>query len=74
MHQFGFKKTTLHCNGLLCSETCHRLLYRNNGSHVIACFLDLSKAFDRVNHKTIFTKLARLNIPGNLLKNCDMLV
>ena len=41
---------------------------RNNGRYVFACFLDLSKAFDRVNHKTLFTKLARLNIPGNLLK------
>ena len=42
--------------------------YRNNGNYVFACFLDLSKVFDRVNHKTLFTKLARLNISGNLLK------
>ena len=67
MHQFGFKKQ--HSTVMGCS-VLKRVIdyYRNNGSYVLACFLDLSKAFDRVNHKTLFTKLARLNIPGNLLK------
>ena len=67
MHQFGFKKQ--HSTVMGCS-VLKRVIdyYRNNGSYVFACFLDLSKAFDRVNHKTLFTKLAKLNIPGNLLK------
>jgi len=42
--------------------------YRSNGSYVFACFLDLSKAFDSVNHKTMFKQLIDLKFPANLVK------
>jgi len=38
--------------------------YRDNGSNVYVCFLDASKAFDRVNYNILFNKLAKRNIPG----------
>jgi hypothetical protein len=40
----------------ICVETYCRLLYRQ-GSHVFTCFLDFSKAFDKVNYWKLFNKL-----------------
>ena len=37
--------------------------YIRNGSPVFACFLDASKAFDRVNHWTLYNKLVDRNTP-----------
>jgi len=31
--------------------------YRQNGSHVFACFIDFNKAFDNVNYWLLFYKL-----------------
>ena len=31
--------------------------YRGNNSSVLMCFIDASKAFDRVNHRKLFVKL-----------------
>jgi len=41
--------------------------YVNNGRTVSICSLDLSKAFDKVNHHALFTKLMKRNIPNELL-------
>ena len=65
-NQFGFKKL-LGCN--------HAILALKNivsgllkcGSTVNLCSLDLSKAFDKVNHHALFLKLMKRNIPSQLL-------
>lgn len=60
--QFGFKaehSTTLATYVL--KETVN--FYTSHGSPVYACFLDASKAFDRVCHSTLFRILADRGVP-----------
>ena len=66
-YQFGFKAG--HSTSLGCSVLKQVInYYRTNGSYVFACFLDLSKAFDSVNHRTMFQQLTALKFPANLVK------
>ena len=55
-HQFGFK--TKH-SADICIFTVKSIIkyYTGHNTPVYTCFLDASKAFDRVNHWTLFTKL-----------------
>jgi len=39
-----------------------------DGNTVNMCAIDLSKAFDKVNHKGLFTKLLKRHIPTELLE------
>jgi hypothetical protein len=60
--QFGFKK------GRGCREaiyTLHGVVkhINNNGSTAVLCALDISKAFDKVNHFGLYIKLMQRNIP-----------
>jgi hypothetical protein len=41
--------------------------YINNGSNVLGCFLDASKAFDRVDHGLLFQKLEKRGFPPAIL-------
>ena len=61
-HQFGFKSShsTDMCIYAL-KETIH--YYLNHSSNVFACFMDASKAFDRVNYWTLFAKLCDRDFP-----------
>jgi len=63
-NQFGFKK------GVGCSfaiRTVGNIVdsYIRGGSTAYLCAIDLSKAFDKVNHHALFLKLMRRHIPTN---------
>jgi len=65
-NQFGFKK------GRGCTHTmyaCRNIIdhFVNSGSTVNLCTLDLSKAFDKVNHHALFLKLMQRRLPAVLL-------
>jgi len=65
-NQFGFKK------GSGCSYAIRTVRgivdsYIQGGSTANLCAIDLSKAFDKVNHHALFTKLMKRFIPNELL-------
>ena len=66
-NQFGFKKghSTDHCIYVLKNVIQY---YRSYNSPVYTCFLDASKAFDRVNHWTLFKKLLNRGVPILLVR------
>ena len=65
-HQFGFKKHTGCCHVVFSVRNVidH---YVSNGSTVNVCTLDLSKAFDRMNHYVLFVKLMEKKLPSKIL-------
>ena len=66
-NQFGFKKahSTDQCIYVL-KEVVQ--LYKSLNTCISVCFLDASKAFDRVNHQRLFEKLDNRGIPGYILR------
>ena len=42
--------------------------YIHNGSAVLGCFIDASKAFDMVDHGILFQKLLDIGLPLHLLR------
>ena len=60
--QFGFQQdtSTNMCTWLVV-ETIEYFL--RNGSDVFACFMDMTKAFDKVQHSKLFWKLVEKGIP-----------
>jgi len=64
--QFGFKAG--HSTGL-CTNVFKNVIsyYTQRGSHVFACFVDFSKAFDTVNYWKLFNKLLDDNINRSIV-------
>ena len=65
--QFGFKKATGCAHAIYTAQTTIEYFTSNN-STVNLCSLDLSKAFDKVNHHLLFIKLIERNVPVNFIK------
>jgi len=66
-YQFGFKSghSTSMCAGAVKKVINY---YTSNGSHVFACFVDLTKAFDRLNYWILFSQLLSDGMDVNLVK------
>ena len=70
--QFGYREGTSTLMAVaLFKETISK--YISEGSTVYTCFLDLSKAFERVNHRKLLPKLKNLNVPPYILKLLEVL-
>jgi len=65
--QFGFKEK-LGCNHAIFCVRNVIDYFVENGSTVNICCLDVSKAFDRLNHNCLFYKLLKKNVPLLLVK------
>jgi len=65
-NQFGFKKESS-CAHAVFTLRCAINHYVSLGTTVNICALDLSKAFDKMNHHGLFLKLMEKHIPVNLL-------
>ena len=65
--QFGFKagSSTSLCTGLVKNIVSR---YIHNGSNVLGCFLDASKAFDLVDHGKLFSKLLQRGLPYPIVR------
>ena len=66
-NQFGFKSNS---STDLCVFSLKQLIdyYRNNESPVYLCFLDASKAFERVPHNILFSKLFERKVPHIVIR------
>ena len=65
--QFGFKPgySTDLCSGVLRNVVSQ---YIHKGFKVYSCFLDATKAFDRVNHEVLLKLLLKQQIPCAILR------
>ena len=61
-NQFGFKKNL---STDMCVFTLKHIVdfYSSHSSPVYICFMDASKAFDRINHNLLFQKLLKRKVP-----------
>jgi endonuclease/exonuclease/phosphatase family metal-dependent hydrolase len=65
-NQFGFRPHVSTESAILCLKQTVKY-YTDRKTPVYACFLDLSKAFDRVEYKLLWDKLKGVNLPPELV-------
>ena len=66
-NQFGFKeKHSTDMSIFLLKEIIR--YYQSHGSAMFVCFMDASKAFDRIDHDLLFQKLSARNVPIYLIR------
>ena len=66
-NQFGFKRK----HGTdMCIYALKDIIsnYRNHNSTMFLCFIDASRAFDRLNHFKLFTKLCHRGVPSYIIR------
>ncbi|MFM2293446.1 MAG: hypothetical protein RIS29_3259, partial [Bacteroidota bacterium] len=66
-NQFGFKKNSSCSHAIYCVRQAVNN-FIDSGSTVNLCALDLSKAFDKMNHCGLYIKLMDRNVPNCLLE------
>ena len=69
-------------NGFRRDRSCEDHIYsltsilrnrKNEGRDTYTCFVDMAKAFDRVNRDILFIKLANIGVSGNMLESIKTL-
>ncbi len=65
--QYGFRPRR-NCEDLLLASVDKWQTALDEGKFVVAAFLDISKAFDNVDHQTMLLDLAKLNFAGSVLQ------
>ena len=65
--QFGFK-SKLGCSNAIYTLRCVIDYYIKHNSTVNVCMLEMSKAFDKVNHHALFAKLMKRGVPVEFLR------
>ena len=64
--QIGFRKHCRTSGNILTLKTLIDKAFKAS-SHLFACFVDLSKAFDTINRQALFHKMCKYNIKGPFL-------
>ena len=66
-HQFGFKR---HHSTDMCVFALKETIsyYLSNNTPVYTAFMDVSKAFDKVNHWVLYSKLLKRGIPSSIVR------
>jgi len=66
-NEFGFKRSHSTLMPIMLLKELLRF-YRDHGSNMFVCFLDASKAFDRVDYSILFRKLITCKVPPYILR------